>query len=153
MEKVDLIEQESGPSLGGRDLFRFDRDPLPIPGKRGFRRIGGRIDGLLAELIGDLQKQRGLAHLAGPGQKLNAPRGRLAKPAGQKLQALKVTLPELAAGHTRIIIRLRPQSKGAGFRPFHPVAKPHPPSPSLRLCILVVHPKKRAPRRRPLLQI
>ena len=66
-EDVHLVEQDDHTAMGSCGRFRPSPHAFPKTRQRGFRAVARRVEGRRAGLPGELQKERGLPHLARPG--------------------------------------------------------------------------------------
>jgi hypothetical protein len=98
-----LVQQQNCCSVLRKPL-RVCPISLPESWKRRIRLIADCVDSSVPELRGDFQKQRSLAHLARPGEKLNAPRRCFFQPIEQHFPAKGIGVLQIS--QTLIIIRL-----------------------------------------------
>src|ERR1035437_10679249 len=100
---MHLVQQQNrSPLLSAR----FSLGPAALPKARqcSVRIVACGVDGLAAELSGDVQKQRSLTHLPWTGEKLNATGRGFTEPFEQHITAMEVGVLNLS--HSLIIIRL-----------------------------------------------
>jgi hypothetical protein len=91
---LDFVEEHDHLSLADRYLVGLCPQALPETRQGGPRAIRHCVEGLIAELVCKIEKQRGLAHLAGSGQKLDPLRRRFGQTLAEQAHATRVIQPE-----------------------------------------------------------
>jgi hypothetical protein len=92
---LDFIEEHDHLPLADRYLVGLLSTCAPrSPARRLSGTSAARVEGSIAELVCKIEKQRGLAYLAGSGQKLDPPRRRFEQTLAEQVHAARVVQPE-----------------------------------------------------------
>ena len=96
-EYVRLVEQDDDTAMGACGRLCPRPDACPKARERGLRAVARRIESERTGLTGELQEERGLPHLARPGQELDPSRRSFG-------QTLEKAAPAVLVVHEKSII-------------------------------------------------